>query len=529
MIGIVRVKLHRIHTAEQASIWNRGNRQMNQATGNGQDRPTKNRAALKALGLDENLAAGFRGDLIGRDDTDLYDRNRQQANPAFDAKPLLIAQCADENDVRIALEISRIGNIRATCRSGGHSTAGYAVLDGGLVIDMRRMNKVEVSPDLKTATIQAGASFADINPTLDPHAVHIPGGACLSVCVGGYMQGGGYGFTSRLLGMNSDNVRSFRMMLADGRIAHASPYENNDLFWAVRGGTGNNFGVLLDVEYIATTTANLVGSVFVWDIDRLADVMFALQKDFMAGDSAPMLGYQLCSAAESGKTTLRMGALCYSDHATDLKARIDRLLKATGGREDPIGWQTYGTLNTQFGNRMQPDRPPGTKEDKQSCYIGKMLTLPDWQDIERYLANPAAPLNFVVIEPYGGRIAEIPSSDSAFVHRSPHMDFIVDVFWQAESEKSAALAWLDGFMALMAPHFDGNVYQNYPRGTFTDYPLKYWGIDTYTELCSIKKKYDPGDFFTFPQAIGNWPDFKPSAGIGSAKLTEAIGKPIVAV
>lgn len=499
---------------------------MSQPTGSGQNRPAKNRAALKALGLDESLATGFIGDLIGRGNTKSYNWNRQQANPAFDAKPLLIAKCEAGSDVRRALEISRAGNIPAVCRSGGHSTAGYAVLDDSLVIDLRRMNTTDVAPGRETATIQAGTSFGHANTILNLYQLHVPTGACSEVCIGGFMQGGGYGFTSRLLGMHSDNVRSFRMMLADGRIAQASRDENYDLFWAVRGGTGNNFGVLLDVEYNVIPTTDLVGMLLLWDLDRMADAMFALQADFMVTDPSPTLGYQLCCATENGKTTLRMGALLDPSDLR-LRARIDKLLSCTGGRLAPMGRQSYDTLNWIFGSRMQPDRPPGTKEDKQSGYIGSMLTLPDWKAITDYIADPAAPLNFVVIEPYGGRINQIPPSDSAFVHRSVHMNFIVDVFWQAESEKPAALAWLSGFMDLMQPHFNGEVYQNYPRSTYEDYPLNYWGIDTYTELCLIKHKYDPEGFFTFPQAIGRWPKFKPSAGIGDAKLTASINSPIV--
>lgn len=138
-------------------------------------------------------------------------------------------------------------------------------------------------------------------------------------------------------------------------------------------------------------------------------------------------------------------------------------------------------------------------------------------------------LNFVVIEPYGGRIAEIPVNDSAFVHRSVHMNLYVDVWWRTDDEKTAAVGWLDAFMAQLAPHTNGMTYQNYPRATFKDYPLNYWGIDAYTELVAIKQKYDPGDFFTFPQAIGRWPGFRPSAGIGDPRLTAAIQDPRIAV
>lgn len=178
---------------------------------------------------------------------------------------------------------------------------------------------------------------------------------------------------------------------------------------------------------------------------------------------------------------------------------------------------------------IAPDVPRGAKEDKQSGYVDRMLSLADWRDIVAYIKRAGPILNFVVIEPYGGRIAAVPSADSAFVHRAAHMDFYVDVWWVEAAEKAAAVAWLDRFMTLMSPRFNGMAYQNYPRATFEDYPLRYWGTDTYTELCAIKKKYDPTDFFTFPQAIGRWPKFEPSEGIGDPKLTAAIRDPVIAV
>ena len=232
-------------------------------------------------------------------------------------------------------------------------------------------------------------------------------------------------------------------------------------------------------------------------------------------------GYMLAFRKRAGKKLLLMHGIYDGPEA---QAWLDRLRAVTGGRLRFNAFQPYKTLERMImeDHQIDPDVPKGAKEDKQSGYIDKILTLADWKEIVEYIRTADTIPNFVVIEPYGGRIAEIPASDAAFVHRSVHMDFYVDVWWVAAAEKAAAVAWLDGFMALMRPHFNGMTYQNYPRATFKDYSLNYWGIDVYTELCAIKKKYDPGDFFTFPQAIGRWPGFQPSQGICDPKLTAAI-------
>lgn len=489
----------------------------------------RNKAVLGLLDLDQSLSLKFGGYLVLRDaSSNDYNELRRLHDPAFDTFPSLIAVCTNTDDVRIAIAIAKTTGLSVVCRSGGHSTAGYSGRDDGMVIDLRMMRLFEVDKRGGSVRFGAGLTFAQVNTVLGAFNAHIPGGACNSVCVGGYMQGGGYGFTSRIFGMNIDSVRSFRMMLADERVAVASRDQNYDLFWAVRGGTGNNFGVLLDVDYTVHPLGDLRGFGLKWDLDDARDLeqvpsaLLKLQTDYMMGQPGSF-GYMLAFRKMAGKTSLLMRGV-YHGPAAEAQAWLDRLLAATGGQLEFERLETYKRLETIMmeEHQINPDGVEGAKEDKQSGYIDRMLTLAEWKGIVDYIMSAGPVLNFVVIEPYGGRIAEIPASDSAFVHRSVHMNFYVDVWWLEDAEKAAAVAWLDGFMGFMAPCFNGMTYQNYPRATFKDYPLNYWGIDAYTELVAIKKKYDPGDFFTFPQAIGRWPGFQPSHGIGCPKLTAAI-------
>ena len=297
---------------------------------------------------------------------------------------------------------------------------------------------------------------------------------------------------------------------------------------AVRGGTGNNFGVLLDVDYNVHDVGNLRGFGLTWSLDdpidlkRASAALLTLQTHYMLGAPATF-SYMLAFRKLDGKTTLLMRGV-HNGLPAEVQAWLAQLTEATGGVLEFKQLADYRDILRIMMDQyhIDPDGVDGAKEDKQSGYIDKMLTLSDWENIVDYAVSAGPILNFVVIEPYGGRIAEIPASDSAFVHRSVHMNFYVDVWWIKDPEKAPAVAWLDGFMALMDKHFNGTTYQNYPRATFKDYPLNYWGIDTYTELVAVKKKYDPDTFFTFPQAIGRWPGFRPSQGIGDPKLTAAI-------
>src|SRR5262249_11195490 len=177
-------------------------------------------------------------------------------------------------------------------RSGGHNTAGHCV-NSGLVIDLGRMNHVSVDPDRKRATVGPGASFEKINAVLDQYHLHAPGaGGCAKVCAGGYVQGGGYGFTSLMYGMSSDNVVRMVVALADGSIVEADEQTNSPLFWALRGGTGNNFGVVLEVTYQLRDLWKVWGFGIRWKMDAAPAALAAMQRHF-TGDATPKrLGYQ---------------------------------------------------------------------------------------------------------------------------------------------------------------------------------------------------------------------------------------------
>ena len=142
------------------------------------------------------------------------------------------------------------------CRSGGHSSAGYSVNDE-MVVDLSAMSYVHIDEARQMAAAGSATNFGVFNAELEVCDLHVPGGGCETVGLAGYMQGGGYGFTSLMYGMNCDNVIGVRIALADGRVVHANEIEHEDLFWAVRGGTGNNFGVLLEIDYRLSAWTNL--------------------------------------------------------------------------------------------------------------------------------------------------------------------------------------------------------------------------------------------------------------------------------
>ena len=441
-----------------------------------------------------------------------YQASRQLSNFAFQSFPLLIVYCEVFQDVWECLQFAATHGLWITTRSGGHSTAGFSMNDG-MVIDTSRLNGVYVDTARQVAVVGPGSNWGHVNATLADYGLHMPTGGCGDVCVAGYMQGGGYGFTSRKFGMNCDNVLDMLVMLADGRIVRASPDCNPDLFWALRGGTGTNFGILLQVTYKLHKMPPLWGFTLAWSLQDAPAALAAWQADFMSSGAPPELGYMgvLACTGKDFAPQLTMCGLYWGSREDGMKA-IASLLKHTGAKlgKDRVG--TYNELNEWLLENIPPC-PDLAREDKQSTLIARKLKLDDWRRIcKRFAASPN-PWTAVVFEPYGGAINQLPRDANAFVHRNADMDVFVDVFWMDPQQEQQVKAYLDDCMKLLDPLGNGESYQNYPRLSQTDYRQRYWA-EQFPKLLAIKRKYDPDNSFRYAQSVSPepgrpWPPIDP--------------------
>jgi FAD/FMN-containing dehydrogenase len=455
----------------------------------------------------KDLMLAVRGKVVQPSDA-TYHADRQLSDFAYQQFPLLIVYCEVFSDVRHCLNFARKHGLQVALRSGGHSTAGLSINDG-LVIDLRHMNYVVVDAAArpKRAIVGPGANFGHLNAMLDEYRLHLPGGACQDVCVAGYMQGGGYGFTSRQFGMNCDNVLEALVMLADGRIVVASPTKNSDLFWALRGGTGGNFGVLLQVSYRLHELGKVWGFGIQWPLEgkraasRAAKVLAELQFSYMRKGASRQLGYQAFLGWQGREPYLMMRGIFIGTRAAGRKA-LRPLLAVSAGKYTISRIASFYELDGFLLDKAPgiPEVPDLAREEKESGYIDRPLRPADWRAIiDKFRTTPNQSSLFA-IEPYGGAINAISAGDNAFVHRNVDMNVYFDVFWMDDAQRTQAVAFLDDFMAFMKRYFNGASYQNYPRLTQTDYRERYWG-DWFETLLAVKQKYDPQNFFRSAQGI----------------------------
>ncbi|MDE1950618.1 MAG: FAD-binding oxidoreductase [Burkholderiales bacterium] len=443
-----------------------------------------------------------------------YAAARQLSNLAFQSFPLLIVYCETFQDVHECLRFAHRHALWVTTRSGGHSTAGFSANDG-MVIDTGRLNGVYVDPDRMRAVVGPGTNWGHLNATLADYGLHVPTGICGDVCVAGFMQGGGYGLTSRLFGMNCDNVVEMLVMLADGRIARAAADCNPELFWALRGGTGNNFGILLQVTYELQPLRRLWGYGLRWTLDKAPAGLAALQAGYMASGAPPELGYMAALIREGETPVLVMRGTFWGPRAAGLEL-LQPLIDETGATLELDRMGSYVELDEWLFTNVPPC-PDLAREDKQSTLVARRLKLAEWKRIcERFRASPN-PWTAVAIEPYGGAINRLARDANAYVHRDSDFDVFVDVFWMNEEQRVEIESYLDDFMALIDPMGNGESYQNYPRRGQADWRERYWA-EQFPRLLAIKRLADPDNFFRYAQSIspapgGRWPEPPPGARI----------------
>jgi FAD/FMN-containing dehydrogenase len=207
----------------------------------------------------EDLKSRIRGKLIVPIDPQ-YDSARAVFNAAIDRRPALIAQCAGSDDVVRAVNLAREKNLVLAVRGTGHNVAGFAVCDDGMVIDLSPMKAIAVDPQARTVRVEGGCTWGEVNDALQPFELAATGGFVSITGVSGLTLGGGFGWLVRKHGLALDNLLSADVVLADGRLVTASPDQNEDLFWAIRGG-GGNFGVVTSFVFQAHPVGTVLAGI----------------------------------------------------------------------------------------------------------------------------------------------------------------------------------------------------------------------------------------------------------------------------
>ena len=427
-------------------------------------------------------------------------------NERYDAVlPRLVARPLDAADVRAAVRWGVAHGVPLRARSGGHSYAGYSTLSGGMVLDLRHLRAIRVDVHNRTATIGAGAQLIDVYTALAAHGLTIPAGSCPSVGIAGHALGGGVGLAGRRFGLTADNVLGAQIVTADGQLRTANAHSHPDLYWALRGGGGGNFGVVTSFTFrVHPVPRKVAGFTVTWPWSQAAEALTAWQAWAPHAPRAVTSIFHL--SASGGQNRVNVSGQ-YFGPASAL-ARLLTPLSAIGGASVSAG--NFGYLQAQrmwascsrisrAACHTEGTRPGGTRQranfQAKSDYVARALPAAARQTLVR---AAEARLNSsghgaILFDSYGGAINHVKPAATAFVHRN--VLFCIQYLSYDGDE-----AWLHSTAEQMHRYVTGGAYFNYTDPRLKNWKTAYYGSN-YPRLLKIRHEIDPHHYFNFPQAI----------------------------
>jgi FAD/FMN-containing dehydrogenase len=445
--------------------------------------------------------AALRRDLAGQvvlPGDDGYDKHRSVWNAMVDRRPAVIARCAGRNDVAAAVRFGRARSLEIGVLCGGHSILGLPLTDGSLLIDLTRMDAVQVDPEGRRAWVQGGALLGAMDRATQPYGLATTAGNVSHTGVGGLTLGGGMGWLAREYGLSCDNVTSFELVAADGAVLRADAKQNADLFWGLRGG-GGNFGVATEFEFRLHRVGTRSLLVELYFLPEDADAALRGWRDLIG--TAPRRAtltawvgtagdWPHLPPALRGRPLASVGYVWVGD--PDQGRRLLPALRSLGPPlAERVQEMSYLDLQTM------DDSAEGHRQRRywKGHYFSEF---PD-DAVRAFLARGAgdagAPyLPSASLQSYGGAIADVADDETAFSHRDTLVEFVAAARWLDPAEDAARMAAARRYAASLEP-FAAGAYVN----TLTDegepgirraYPK-----EKLARLTALKDRYDPGNVF----------------------------------
>jgi FAD/FMN-containing dehydrogenase len=441
------------------------------------------------------LEAELSGDVIRPEDAN-YDQARQVWNSAVDRFPALIVRPNDASDVIQAVNFAREHGLELAVRGGGHSVAGHGTVDGGLVVDLSGMNRLEIDSSGHIVLADAGLTWGEFNAQTHKAGLATPGPDVAAVGLGGLTLGGGFGWLSRKHGMTIDNLLSAEVVSADGQLLTASERENSDLFWALRGG-GGNFGIVTRFQFRLHPVRDVVGGVLVYPAAR--DVL----SDYVA--AAPTLPDEITTftlvmlapplpflPSEVHGSPVFMIIPCYTGDPESSQSALAPLCNLGGisPLADTVGPVPYPALFdlTAMGATRQP----------QAIRAGFMHEIDETalDAILDAVSHASSPYSKVALRGLGGAIGRVPNDATAYSQRDKALYFAINNAWDEEPDRQPErhLAWTEELWRVFAPRTAG-AYANFLGDEGPERVRAAYSPESYSRLAALKRQYDPENVF----------------------------------
>jgi hypothetical protein len=446
---------------------------------------------LKEATINE-LRLSLEGELL-RPGEDGYDQARSLWNALFDRRPALVVRCAGVADVISSIEFARTHRIPVAVRGGGHNVAGSGACDRGLLLDLSRLRNVQVDPVGRTARAESGLTWGELDRETQAFGLATTGGICSAVGIAGLTLGGGFGWLMRKYGLALDNLLSVDVVSADGQLRTASPTENADLFFGVRG-AHSNFGVVTSLEYrLHPVGPTVLAGMVVHPLDRGGEVL-RFYRDYTSQAPEELGAWAALLTSPDGDPMVAVLA-CYVG-PTEAGEEVVRPLKDFG---PPMADMIQPMPYVQAQSLIDEAFPRGR------CSYWKSNLLRELGDdaIDALVGGfreVTSPCSSVLVEQLGGAVSRVGNDETAFGQRASPYDLVIMPMWSDPAESEKHIRWADELWRAIQPSSSGGVYVNYLGNEGAERVKAAYGTN-YERLVTLKNRYDPENLFRFNQNV----------------------------
>jgi hypothetical protein len=436
------------------------------------------------------LSASLHGQLILPGDA-AYESARRVWNGAIDRRPACIIRCVDANDVQHAVEFGRQSNLDIAVRGGGHNFPGFSTCDGGLVIDLSPMKGVSVNAPDRLARAEPGVKLGELIEATQVYDLGTNTGTASDTGIAGLTLGGGIGWLMGKYGLTCDNVRSFEMVTADGRLLRANANENADLYWGLRGG-GGNFGIVTAFDYQLHPLGTILGGMVVHPLSRVRSVL-QFFRDFTHELPDELTAACAMLTMPDGKPVIGI-LVCYCGDLSQGERVIAPLRKFGPPLIDRIQPMPYSGLFALVDSGVPAGR----------CYHAKGGGLQALSDgaIDALVDSAegiTSPYSQIALMTFHGAASRIGEGETAIAFREEHYEFLLTAGWEDDGQERH-VQWARQSHQTIERFASQRTYINFLNDEGTARVRSAYGPN-YQRLVALKTKYDPENVFHLNQNI----------------------------
>jgi hypothetical protein len=459
--------------------------------------PRNNRMLEEAL---SKLSPNLRGSVITPASGE-YETARKVYNGMIDRRPNAIVRCANVADVRASVDFARQERLTVAVRGGGHNGAGLGVCDHGLVIDLSPMKGVRVDPATNTVRAEPGCTQADLNHAAHGFGLAVPVGVISTTGIAGLTLGGGTGYLTRKYGLALDNLLEADLVLADGRFVTASTKENQDLFWAIRGG-GGNFGIVTSFLFRGCPVDQVFAGPMIWEMGHAREVM-QWYREISPALPEDLYGFFAFLKVPPGPPfpeELHLKTMCgivwaYCGPLDKVEEAFRPIRKFRAPRFELTGPMPFTALQSMFDAIY----PPGMQWYWKGDFLGQV---PD-EAIDEHLKFgeqlPSLP-STMHFYPVDGAASRVDRHETAFSYREAKWSMVIVGVDPEPANAEKVTTWAKDYWEAVHPYSLGGAYVNFMMDEGID-RVKATYRDNYDRLVEMKRKYDPDNFFHINQNI----------------------------